>query len=128
MSKIIILDASALIALIYEEKGMDVVEKHLPHAEISAVNWSEVICYMIRQGLNPSEVTKLLTDLSLPIIDFTETQAVSAAVLIEKTSSKGLSFGDRACLSLAMQKNCLALTADKVWGTLKLDINIELIR
>lgn len=128
MSKIIILDASALIALIYEEKGMAVVEKYLAHAEISAVNWSEVIAYMIRKGVGAEEGLKMLTDLSLPIVDFTETQANIAAQLIEKTVVKGLSLGDRACLSLAIEKNGTVLTADKIWSTLHLDVKIELIR
>ena len=128
MSKTIILDASAVIALIYEEQGMKIVEKHLAYAEISSVNWSEVISYMIRKGFDPNEVTKLLSDLSLPIVDFTESQAITTAQLIEKTSSKGLSLGDIACLSLAMQKKCPVLTADKAWASLNLDINIELIR
>lgn len=65
---------------------------------------------------------------SLPIIDFTESQAVLAGQLIEKTSNKGLSFEDRACLSLAMQKKCVAFTADKAWARLKLGIQIDLIR
>lgn len=127
MSKVV-LDASALIALIFEEKGMNIVEKHLPNSEISAVNLSEVIAYVIKKGIDSNEITKLLDDLSLDVIDFTEEQAIIAGRLISKTASKGLSFGDRACLALAKKKNHIALTADRAWGALDLDIQIELLR
>lgn len=128
MSKIYILDASALIALIFEEKGMNIVEKHLANGQISAVNWSEVIAYMTKNGTPANQFISLLTDLSLPTIDFNETQAITAGQLIKQTSKKGLSFGDRACLALAMQTKGIALTADKAWGDLGLDVKIEFIR
>jgi PIN domain nuclease of toxin-antitoxin system len=36
----VIFDASALIALIYQEKGHELVEKYMSNAEISAINLS----------------------------------------------------------------------------------------
>lgn len=128
MSKPIILDASALIALIYQENGSHLVEKHIAGAEISAVNLAEVASYMVRNGLEEKVVKSLLGDLSLLTIAFDESQAFIAASLIQKTASKGLSLGDRACLALASQRNGIALTADTVWNSLDLDIKIKLIR
>jgi ribonuclease VapC len=124
----IVLDASALIALIYQEKGKDVVEKHLEYAEISSVNLSEVAAYLVKKGFNENEIGVALGDLALTIINFDESQALIAARLIEKTSSKGLSLGDRACLALAIQRNLPVLTADKIWGSLDLGIKITIIR
>jgi ribonuclease VapC len=128
MIKKVVLDASALIALIYQEKGQDVVEKYLPNAEISTVNFSEVAAYVIKKGIPAKEAIALLRDLSLDIIDFDESQSLLAAQLILKTSAKGLSLGDRACLALAYENKHSVLTADKIWATLDLNIDIVLIR
>lgn len=128
MPKPIILDASALIALIYQENGASVVEKNLPNAEISTVNLAEVASFLVKKGLNVKEVTSLLNDLSIPAIPFDETHAFLAAHLVNKTADKGLSLGDRACLALAMQNGQAVFTADKVWKELDLNIKINLIR
>jgi ribonuclease VapC len=42
--------------------------------------------------------------------------------------SLGLSLADRACLSLAVERQAPALTADRAWGALALDIEVRLIR
>ena len=44
------------------------------------------------------------------------------------TRKLGLSFGDRACLALAHLSDATALTADRSWSRLELDIAIEVIR
>lgn len=124
----IILDASALIALIYQEKGHDIVAKYLAESTISTVNLSEVTAYLIKNGVSPKEVIALLTDLSLHIVEFSESQALLAGELITLTAAKGLSLGDRACLALAIEKKQPVLTADKAWATLDLGVRIILIR
>lgn len=128
MQKSVVLDASALIALIYEEKGMELVEKHMPHSLISSVNMTEVASYMIKQGMPELQVIKLLEDLGLKVIDYDFSLAMTAAKLIKKTAAKGLSLGDRACLALAIHQNLDVLTADKVWSQFDLGIEINLIR
>jgi PIN domain nuclease of toxin-antitoxin system len=122
------LDASALIALIYQEKGHDIVEKYLSSAEISTVNFSEVAAYLIKKGIPSKEATALLQDLSLTVIDFNQTQSLQAGQLILTTSAKGLSLGDRACIAMAHERKRAALTADKAWSTLDLNIKVILIR
>jgi ribonuclease VapC len=128
MPKAIILDASALIALIYQENGGHLVEKNLPNVEISAINLAEVASFLIKKGLAIEEAASLLNDLSIPTIPFDETQAFLTAQLINKTAQYGLSLGDRACLALAILKSQAVLTADKIWRGLHLDIEIKLIR
>lgn len=124
----VVFDASALIALIYQEKGCELVEKYLPHAEISTVNLAEVASYMIKKEVPSKEAAQLLQDLSLDVKPFDESQALLAAALYSTTSVKGLSLGDRACLALAITQKHPVITADKVWATLKLDAKIILIR
>ncbi len=128
MSKAIVLDSSALIALIGEEEGSVVVEKYITNSEISTVNLAEVASYMIRHGMEKEIATSLLKDLAIPTVDFDVSQAFIAASLIPKTKFKGLSLGDRACLALAMQRSAMVLTGDKAWTELGLKVKIKLIR
>lgn len=124
----IVLDASALIAAIFEEKGSEEVEPYLPHAIMSTVNLAEVSSYMIERGIDSNDVSKMLKDLGIDLIPYDETQAFLTAKLRTKTKSKGLSLGDRACLALAITKNIPVLTADKAWKGLEIGIAIQLIR
>ena len=128
MNKAVVLDASALIASIYAEKGASAVDRHLSQAMISTVNLTEVASYMVRQGMPIDEVSELLTDLSLDIVAYDESQALLAAELLPKTVSKGLSLGDRACLALALAKKLPVLTGDRAWKSLDLDLKIEIFR
>ena len=124
----IVLDASALIASIYEEKGCEHVEPYLENAIISAVNFAEVASYLVRQDCAFETVDELLQDLALTVIDYDAPQALATAKLIKKTSAKGLSLGDRSCLALALSRNLPVLTADRVWKTLALGIEVKVIR
>lgn len=128
MSDAVILDASALIALLKEEKGADEVARHLPHATMSAVNWAEVASHLVARGLPADQAEPLLGELAIDIAAFDEAQALMAARLVPLTAAHGLSLGDRACLALAMKRGVPALTADKAWGKLALGVQIVLIR
>jgi len=124
----IVLDASALIASIYDEKGSELVEKYLPHCIISSVNLTEVASYIVRQGNTIGETTEMLKDLAIPVAEYDEPQAFVAAGMVKETSKKGLSLGDRACLALAWSKKLPVLTADRLWKEVNVGIKIELIR
>lgn len=124
----IVLNASALIASINEEKGAEIVDRYLAHAMISTVNLTEVASYHVRKGMPMDEFAELLKDLALNVIEYDEAQALLAACILPKTSPKGLSLGDRACIALAMTRNLPVLTADSVWKTLDLDVKIETFR
>jgi PIN domain nuclease of toxin-antitoxin system len=52
----------------------------------------------------------------------------STGFLRPATSEYGLSLGDRACLALGQQLGQPVLTADRMWKTLKLDVEIRMIR
>lgn len=123
-----VVDASAILALINNEKGSDLVEKMLPNALMSAVNFSEVITVASRNDLDENKVIDLLSDIIPNIIDFDYKQACIASGFDKVTKRFGLSLGDRACIALAKYKNCAVLTADKIWQKLDLDIEVKIIR
>ena len=51
-----VLDASALLCLLFDEPGADRVERALPEALISAANLAEVIAKLADRGLDRNEV------------------------------------------------------------------------
>lgn len=128
MSKPIVFDASALIALISEEKGAEIVERYLKDAIISTVNLTEVASYHARKGVPMDEFLQLLNGLALKVIEFDKEQALLAARLVPKTAAHGLSLGDRACIALAITRNLPVLTSDRIWKTIGLGVRVEVFR
>ena len=101
----IVLDASAILALLNKEHGSKTVELNIPKGLISAVNLSEVISVLGNIGMSHHDAIKLTDDLLHEVIPFDKAQAAVAAEMRSVTKSLGLSLGDRACLALASQKN-----------------------
>ena len=128
MSKII-LDASALLALLKNEPGADKVEGLLGQIVMSSVNVSETATILLGSEMSSQEVQECLSPLISVIVPFDEEQAFYAADLRKQTKSKGLSLGDRACIALGMKMKLPVYTADKIWQDLQLDaLEIKLIR
>lgn len=123
-----VLDASALLAWLKSEPGADVVEPLLSEAAISAVNWSESGQKIARDGSNPAVTLHRFTALGMTVVPFAAADAMATAELWESTSPAGLSLADRACVALARRLELPALTADRAWKQLGLDIEIQLIR
>lgn len=126
----VVLDASALLAMIYEEPGQEKVKEMLSHSLISTVNFSEVVAKVLdrQPELSKIMVLTLLDSFRLNCIDFDEEQAEIAGELRPLTKKYGLSLGDRCCLALAKQKKLKVLTADRQWAQIDLGIEVELIR
>lgn len=124
----IILDSSALLALIADEKGAETVAHYLSGAKMSTVNISESITTLINKGATFKEAETIVDSLVHDRIAFSDAQSKIAANIVTDTKKFGLSLGDRACLSLAIMENLPVLTADKIWSNLNLDIKIMLIR
>jgi ribonuclease VapC len=129
MSNSWILDASALLTLLNEEPGSGHVAEAIEQGAImGAVNMSEVVSKLSELGVPGEAIHEILDNLGITIVDFDRSLAYNAGLLRLRTKKAGLSFGDRACLSVAerLQKPCL--TADKAWAGLELPIEIKLIR
>ena len=124
----IVLDASALMAVLREEPGAAAVEAELDHAAISAVNLSEVQAKLVERGTAAEIAWSSLVDLDLEVVAFDAAQAKVAGDLRSLTRAQGLSLGDRACLALARALGLPAMTADRAWGGLAVGIEIRAVR
>lgn len=123
-----VLDASALLALLNDEPGAKTVQACLPQAVVSAVNLAEVSARLTAIGMPAAEIRHVLNLLGLEIIPFDEETALQSGFLYNATSAHSLSLGDRACLTLARRTGRIALTADRSWTLLNLDVEVRLIR
>ena len=112
-----VLDASAVLALLFEEPGAEVVRAHLRTG-------------VIDQGLPAAEAVRAVAILGLEVAPMTETQARRSAELRPLTRGAGLSLGDRACLALAAGLGALAVTADRGWDAVAgaSGVSVQVIR
>lgn len=124
----VVLDASAILAVLRDEPGADVVVAQSRGASLSTVNLTEVITKLIDQELDLVWAMKQLARLEIEFVAFTADHAATASDLRPVTKACGLSLADRACLALAIERRQPVLTADRVWAELDLDVDIRLIR
>jgi ribonuclease VapC len=124
----VVLDASALLAVLRGEPGAERVESRLGGASVGTVNLSEVVAKLTDDGVPEADVRRAIGRLELDVHAFDAKHAYIAGVLRRSTRAFGLSFGDRACLALAQSLGALALTADRSWSQLDLGVAIEVIR
>lgn len=124
----VVIDASALLALLNSEPGADKVAGAIPGAAISALNLSEVVGKLCSAGLPGKSIRQALLGLGLEVVPFDEEQAYEAGMLRTATDGAGLSLGDRGCLGLARKLGLPALTADRSWLKLSVGVTVKVIR
>ena len=123
-----VLDATAVLAVLFNEPGADAVLPLLQSAAVSAINLAEVHSHLLRHGVKADLAWKSLQDLDLEICPFDAEQARLAGELVHGTRVLSLSLGDRACLALGIQRKATVYTSDAAWKNFRLGIEVEVIR
>lgn len=125
----IVLDASAILAIVFQERGAEkLTDEILDHAVASTVNLAEVQSKLVKKGYIPEEAWEDAVSLVMAAVPFTSEQAKIAGSLIAKTEKLGLSLGDRSCLALAIALKAPVYTTEQVWKNLKVGVPIHVIR
>lgn len=125
----LVLDASALLAVLNQEPGAELLTPELlRNAVSSAVNLAEVQGKLVERGLEPEDAWEATLSPIREVVAFTAEQARLAGNLVTKTRPLGLSLGDRACLALGIFLSAPIYTADKSWKRLKVGVRIHVIR
>jgi len=124
----VVLDASALLAVLLDEPGSNLVFSVMRGSAMSAVNASESFSRVVDKGHSPDSVATLLREFEIDVIPFRLNEAAAAAALRSRTRSVGASLGDRACLALAIQRGQPVYTGDRRLAELDLGIEVRLIR
>lgn len=123
----VILDASAVLALLRDEPGAAKVAGSIDEARISAVNYAEVISYYAKQGSDELAVARMLRALPMAVVPADENLALAAGMLRPLTLEAGLSLGDRFCLALAQREKATAVTADKIWQSIASAVGVKVV-
>lgn len=124
-----VVDSSVVIAYFLGKNGENNARKYINNAVISSVNYTEIISRLYQKtDISFEEIIQKLEALNFNVMLYDRAQAISAAQLHASTRSHGLSYGDCACLALALEKELPAVTADKEWTELDIDTEVICIR
>lgn len=123
----VVLDASAILALLKGERGASKVAGVIADASVCAINQAEVISHFVHLGAPLDEVRAMLGALPYTVVAADDALAWEAGSLRSVTASAGLSLGDRFCLALAKRLGVAAYTADKAWRDIAGDVGAKVV-
>jgi ribonuclease VapC len=125
----VVLDASAILAVIHGEHGSGKLSAALlANSVVSSVNLAEVHSKLVAKGWDAEQAWEDCLGVVDQVVPFSMEHAKRTGSLILATRSIGLSLGDRACLALALELKAVVYTADRSWKNLKIDLRINSIR
>lgn len=123
-----VLDASALLCLIFGEPGAATIEALVDGSIMSAVNYAEVIARLVDKSEYDDDTRADLAHLAIDIIPLDRETAELAGVLRAPTRAAGLSLGDRCCLALARRLGGVAVTTDRAWARADAGVPVDVVR
>jgi len=124
----VVLDASAILAVVHRETGYRKVVSHLEGGLVSTVNYAEVLKKAVENGMELLTARLLLQNLAFVVVPFDHLHAVETARLWSLTRGKGLSFADRACLALGILRGAPVITGDNEMREVGLPLKIVMFR
>lgn len=111
----VVLDASAVLAMLRGEPGAKKVENALAGSRMSVVNMAEVASFYHKLGMPDELVDRMLRPLPIELVPVDAELAWEAGRLRRHTVEGGLSLGDRFCLALAKRDGSPAWTTEQRW-------------
>ena len=126
----IVLDASALLALVQREPGGGKVHGVLRASAVSAVNSTEVSNKLydkmgIAQG---SLIAAQLASLVKEIVPYSFGETHAASVIHAGNRHLGISLGDCICLALGRKRGADVWTCDRKWAQLDASYRVIVLR
>ena len=123
----VVLDASAIIAMLKGERGATKVAAEIGGARVSSVNYAEVVSHFVHAGMPEREVDAMLDPLPLTVVPADKSLAQIAGRLRAATAEAGLSLGDRFCLALARRDGLPAWTSDQNWKKIADAVEVKVV-
>ena len=122
---LIVIDSSAVLAVLRNEKGADVAIDMMQHGVISAINLGEVVQVQLRDGISRTEIEQAMDEWDIPVVNVDAELAYMAAEMRATALVKGMSQADCICLALAKREGVAALTGDRKWAGIADAIGVE---
>ena len=124
----VVLDASAILAVLNREPGAEAILPMLTFGLISSVNYAETLSKLVDQGASGDQARAAFFELGVDVADFDRSLADRAGELRSITRHRGLSLGDRACLALAEREGVPVVTTDRNWSDILPSLDIRVMR
>ena len=122
----VLLDASALVALLYDEPGGAETERYIDDATVLTVNLEETAGALVRDGMSPAVARRTLDVLDLDVVDYTVPMAWRS-VDLRLLLPPRLGFADRACLAAASVLGIPVVTAHTAWPAAGVVAGVQII-
>jgi ribonuclease VapC len=125
-----VLDASAVLAWLFAERGEQIVDRMLEHAALSTVNLAEVLDRSGEAGMSTDTLQHDLEALGVRIVPFTAEDAHLATEVRRTARRQGrrLSLADCCCLATGVRLNLPVVGGDQAWEALRLGIDVHPLR
>jgi PIN domain nuclease of toxin-antitoxin system len=126
----VVLDSSAVLALLRDEPGAERVAATVPGAALCVVNLAEVLTVLERHGVPAADAARSVELLALRPVDADVELARAAAGIagVLRGRGAGLSLGDSFSLATGRTLGLPVVTADRAWGKLDVGVKVEVIR
>jgi PIN domain nuclease of toxin-antitoxin system len=123
----VVIDSSALLALIKREPGFERVYDVIDDAVASPVILAETLGKAARFGRDTDATEAMLMGAGLRLSDV-DINDIRLVARLHARPGVSISLADRFCLALAMRLSLPVVTADRPWAGLGLPIELRFIR
>ena len=119
-----VLDASAILAVLQNERGAESIYRLLPTSVVSAVSVAEVFAKLLAKGMPRAAICPAVRALHVDVTPFGWAEAEASMQFV----GPDMSLGDRACLGTAAVLDVPVVTGDHDWKETVKGVKVELFR
>jgi ribonuclease VapC len=123
-----VLDASAVIAFLFQEPGSDAVAARMAGCILSAANMVEVVSKCLKKGRTLEEIEHHLGRLPITVVAVTPETAKVAGTIHHAGRPLNLSLADTLCLALGLERRLPVITGDRKWCETDFGVEVVLFR
>jgi PIN domain nuclease of toxin-antitoxin system len=118
------LDASAILAVLQNERGAESIYHLLPTSVVSAVSVAEVFAKLLAKGMPRTVICPAVRALHVEVAPFGWAEAEASMQFV----GPDMSLGDRACLGTAAVLDAPVVTGDHDWKKIVTGVKVEVFR